>query len=207
MNKTVILVVAIIAAAAVVIVYVWSSNNRYYIMTSSKGVAYKVDRKTGKSWTLDGSEKVLHPEPVEEPEEQLLPPAEEPEEQLLPPAEKDKVKGEARFMEGSLYGYIYNGSSWIVTRVAFNVTSKGKNGSVAWNRDYSKTVHVRPLSSSAFNTESVRYLSKLDGEWTIKEVYGHPNRLPFCSASVPKWRLANCQQTRQPLRQGSVLPH
>ena len=62
-NKTVIWVVAIIAVATVAAFYVWSSHNRFYIMTSSQGIAYEVDRKTGKSWALMGVEKVPQESP------------------------------------------------------------------------------------------------------------------------------------------------
>jgi hypothetical protein len=59
MNKTVILIVVVIATALLIGFYIYSENTRYYIQSTAKGVAYKIDRKTGKTWLVAGGREVL----------------------------------------------------------------------------------------------------------------------------------------------------
>lgn len=54
MNKTAIWTVAIIVVGLVLGFYIYSQNTRYYIQAAASGVAYKIDRKTGRTWLLHG---------------------------------------------------------------------------------------------------------------------------------------------------------
>ncbi len=163
MNKTVIWVVAIIASACVAAFYVWSSHNRYYIMTSSKGIAYEVDRKTGKSWALIGTRKIA----------QESPDIKEKSERPLPYAERAKVTGNASLSYGSFSGKIYDGSSWTITRIVINVTAKDEDGSVRWCRDLSDDLEISPLETGHFSVTVTGEHGIKDSPWYIKEVYGH----------------------------------
>lgn len=61
MNKTVVWTVAIIVVGLVLVFYSYSQNTRYYIQStgSSVGVAYKIDRKTGRTWRIFGTQEDL----------------------------------------------------------------------------------------------------------------------------------------------------
>jgi hypothetical protein len=163
MNKTLILVVSIISIAIVAIFYVWSSHNRYYIMTSSKGIAYEVDRKTGKSWALYGDRKILQEgtDTRDKPEKPL------------PLAERSKITGNASLSYGSFSGKIYNGSSWTITRIVINVTAKEEDGSVRWSRDLSDNVKISPLETGHFSVIVTGDHGIKKAPWTIKEIYGY----------------------------------
>ncbi len=163
MNKTTIWIAAIIAIAAVLAFYIWSSHNRYYIMTSSKGVVYEVDRKTGKSWALIGSRKIEHNSPD----------IKERSERPLPYAEAAKITGNAELGYGTFFGNIYNGSGWVVTRVVINVTAKEDDGSVRWSRDFSDDIMIKPLNTQSFSVKVTGEHGVKEAPWNIKEVYGY----------------------------------
>ena len=138
MNKTVVAVVGIIAVVLLIGFYVWSSHNRYYIMMSSRGVAYEVDRKTGKSWMLLDKKKIPHEDITRREEE-------------LPPVEAAKVEGNAHLSYGFVAGSIYNGSTWTLTRIIVNITAMEQDGSVRWSRDFSENIKVESLQSEFFS--------------------------------------------------------
>jgi hypothetical protein len=164
MNKTAIGIAAIIAAAAVVGFYIWSTHNRYYIITSSNGIAYEVDRKTGKSWVLFGGRKI----------EQESPDTQDRPEHPLPLAEKEKITGTAGLgFDETFSGKIYNGSSWVVTRAVMNVTAKEEDGSVRWSRDFSADLKIKPLETASFSVAVTGERGIKLATWNIKEIYGY----------------------------------
>ncbi len=59
MNKTAILIVAILSATALISFLIYTENTRYIIQSTSKGVAYKIDRKTGQTWLIVGSQEKI----------------------------------------------------------------------------------------------------------------------------------------------------
>ena len=165
MNKNVIAVVSIIATAFIVVFYIWSSHNRYYIMTSSKGIAYEVDKKTGESWMLHGGKKV----PQESPERNK-----KQEEKELPFEESTKITGNASLSYGYFSGKIYNGSSWTVTKIVFNVTLKEEDGKIRWSHDFSDNVTVAPLTTEKFIISVTGGDGKFENiAWSIKQVFGY----------------------------------
>lgn len=160
MNKTIVWVAAIIAVAGVVIFYIWSSYDRYYITTSSKGIAYEVDRKTGKSWALIGGRKILQ-ESLDKPK------------RPLPGDEQIKITGNAELSYGWFSGKIYNGSSWTITRVIFKIIAKEDDGSIRWDRDFSKDVTIGPLETGKFKVLVTGDAGVKDVSWHIKQVFGY----------------------------------
>ncbi|NQU06281.1 MAG: hypothetical protein HQ568_09335 [Calditrichaeota bacterium] len=59
MNKRVIAIVSIICGTLLLGTYLFLEKNRYSIVTTEKGVAYKLDKQTGKTWFVRyGSEKL-----------------------------------------------------------------------------------------------------------------------------------------------------
>lgn len=163
MNKTAIWVTAIVAVAGVIAFWIYSSHNRYYIMTSSQGIAYEVDRKTGNSWALIGERKI----------QQESPDVKERQERPLPYDERTKVTGNAGLNYGSFSGKIYNGSTWIITRIVVNVTAKEQDGSVRWARDFSDDVKINPLETGHFSVTVTGDEGVKDAPWNIKEIYGY----------------------------------
>ena len=59
MNKTLISIVITLSLLVIIIFVIYSQNTRYYIQTASEGVAYKIDRKTGKTWMIMGNTHAL----------------------------------------------------------------------------------------------------------------------------------------------------
>ena len=48
--KAAVRIAAIFAVALVVASYIWASHSRYYLVVAAKFSAFKIDRKTGKTW-------------------------------------------------------------------------------------------------------------------------------------------------------------
>jgi hypothetical protein len=59
MKKTVILTILIVLLGLLLAFYIYSENTRYYIQSTAKGVAYKIDRRTGRTWLIAGGREVL----------------------------------------------------------------------------------------------------------------------------------------------------
>ena len=92
-------VLAVVILVAVLGAYwLYLNHNRFYIVVSSKGLAYEVDRRTGKTWVLRGSAKELQTSSDEEGLRQL------------PSTELLQLTGSASLPgTGSFYGSLYNG--------------------------------------------------------------------------------------------------
>lgn len=131
-------------------------------MTTSKGVAYEVDRRSGKTWILLGGRKI---EQIDESNvDQGL--------ESIPYADLQKLTGRASLSSYGFSGSIYNGTSWTVKEITFIVTVKEKDGSVRWSREYIDNVNIKPKTSGDvyFNVTGAKDF----GEWTwgIKEAKG-----------------------------------
>jgi len=164
MKKNAVWIIAILAVSIIAIFYIWSSHNRYYIINSSKGQAYEVDRKTGKTWVLTGGRKV----------EQKTPVYSDLQEKAFPYDQKSKVTGNAGLSGfGSFSGRIYNGSGWTVTRVVVNVKALEEDGSERWNRDFSANIKISPLKTEYFSVTVTGDHGNPNAKWYIKEIYGY----------------------------------
>lgn len=163
MNKTIIAVVGIVAVACLIAVYIWSSHNRFYIMTGSQGVAYEVDRQTGKSWMLRGARKI----PQEGGDESHQ------KEEELPYAAASKITGDAGLSYGLFSGKLYNDSDWVVTRVIVSVSAKEEDGTIRWSRDFSEAVTIRPLTTGYLSVTVSGDEGIKEAPWSIKKVFGY----------------------------------
>lgn len=163
MNRTIVAVVAILAAACLIGLYIWTSQNRYYIMTGDRGVAYEVDRKTGQSWMIFGEDKIPHQQETKSlhNEQKLTAPA-----SLL-------VTGNARLLNGSFRGKIYNGSDWTITRVVIKITAKEADGATRWSRNFSHSLTILPLSAEYFSFNVTGDEGVKDAPWVIDQVFGY----------------------------------
>lgn len=68
MNKTIVYSVAIVVIGLLVGFYIYIDNTRYSLQSTAKGVAYKIDRRTGKTWLVVGKEERLVKSETEEQE-------------------------------------------------------------------------------------------------------------------------------------------
>lgn len=59
MNKTVFVSIIIIAVSILVGFYIHTQNTRFYLQSTGKGIAYKIDRKTGQTWLIVGDRQEL----------------------------------------------------------------------------------------------------------------------------------------------------
>ena len=59
MNKTFVWAIALVLFAGLIGFYIYSQNTRYYLQSAGKGIAYKIDRKTGKTWLIAGGREIL----------------------------------------------------------------------------------------------------------------------------------------------------
>ena len=81
MNKSLLIIVFIVSIAVIIIFHIYTQNTRYYIQTTSFGRAYKIDRKTGKTWLiLGGKESLIESQGssknIISPEQNIIPPEE-----------------------------------------------------------------------------------------------------------------------------------
>ena len=141
LNKTAIAIVFIVGVFALIAYYLYLTNNRYYILTSEKGVAYEVDRRTGDTWVLHGTTKRLQEE--YRPVNRRL--------KAIPYPDKSKITGNGSLGYGSFSGKLYNGSDWTVKEVVFQITAKEEDGSVRWSRQLKKEITIEPLSTEYFS--------------------------------------------------------
>lgn len=59
MKKTLLAVVLITALTFVISLYIYSQNRRYYIISTGGGTAYKIDRRTGRTWEIRNDRQIL----------------------------------------------------------------------------------------------------------------------------------------------------
>lgn len=64
MHKSITIIIAILVAGGLAAYYLHLEHNRYEIKTTSKGIAYEVDKKTGDSWVLIGQKKIAQKTPI-----------------------------------------------------------------------------------------------------------------------------------------------
>ena len=163
MNKTVVGSVVILVIASLIGLYMWSSHNRYSVTISSSGTAYEVDKKTGKSWLLVGTDKVAQKDIIE---------------QVIPYKEAEKITGSARVGgNGYFSGKLYNGSNWTVTKIFFIVSvSETKNmepNSLKWSRTFSEEMTINPFSTKSFSIPVIDDQGIKGFSWGIEKVVGY----------------------------------
>jgi len=160
-------VVGIVSLTLLLAYYLWLSNNRFYIVSGPEGVAYQVDRRTGKTWVIFGKKKVPNDIKME------------------PLPSLDLVKGFARvyFDSCSLSGEIYNESKdWFLARIEGRVST---GGSVVWESSFAVNFAnniditdwgVEPLKKESFFAGLFGCPKGYTGEfeWYIDSAYGYP---------------------------------
>lgn len=132
-------VAGILALAGVLGYYLYLQHTRYEISSSDKSVAYVVDRKSGQTWMLAGAQKVVHNEPQKTGKLSQL-----------PYSEVTKVTGNAGFSNGFFKGNLYNGSTWSLREVTFQVSAEENDDNTRWTREYREAIHIDPFTSKEF---------------------------------------------------------
>lgn len=178
--------VGIVSLTLLLAYYLWLSNNRFYIVSGPEGVAYQVDRRTGKTWVVFGKKKVPHDIKME------------------PLPSLDLVKGFAQvdFDLCRLSGEIYNGTKdWFLARIEGRVhktsskpikegTKPIKEGMVldpleVWESSFAVSFAdniaitdwgVEPLGKERFFADLFGCPKGYTGEfeWYIDSAYGYP---------------------------------
>ena len=166
-KQVILLAITITISISVTVIIGWNMylrNNRYHLVRSIKGIAYEIDKKTGKTWVIIGDIKKIHKESlsIETSKENII----------FPSAQKIKVTGNARLRNGSFFGELYNGSNWTIKEVLFLVTVIEKNGSIRWARKFKDQLVILPLTTESFTVkvigdENIGYF-----EWRILEIWG-----------------------------------
>ena len=167
MNKTKIAIVGVVTLAGLIAFYLYVTNNRFYISPSAKGLSYKIDKRTGKTWILRGG--TMHPVTDPEPEK----PA--PQLRSFPPEERSKITGNAGLQYGTLFqGKLYNGSKWYAREVYVTITAKESDGSLRWSRQFKDDIFIGSLSTECFQIQ-VTGAKGAQISWVINDVKGYPD--------------------------------
>mgnify|MGYP001106720057 CR=1 FL=1 len=100
--------------------------------------------------------------------------------QTLPIDEKVKVTGNASFAYGykpeSFSGKIYNGSDWTITKFILRIVAKEKDDSIRWDRKFSESKTIKPLSTSSFSISVTGTEDVSSCDWYIVEVLGYKGK-------------------------------
>jgi len=166
-------VVGIVSLTFLLAYYLWLSNNRFYIVSSPEGVAYQVDRRTGKTWVVFGKKKVPHDIKME------------------PLPSLDLIKGLAQvdLYSCELSGEIYNGTKdWFLARIegrVHRVSSKLKAWESTFVVNFADGVAItdwgiEPLGRESFSVKLFgcpndwSHVEEFEFEWHIDSAYGYP---------------------------------
>jgi hypothetical protein len=163
-RTVIVVVVAICVLGGLAGYYMYLANNRYYIIGGDRGIAYEVDRVTGRTWSLIVGTKKEHQNPAGA-DESL---------KQLPWSELAKVTGNAELGSGVFSGKVYNGSAaWTIKRLVFRVTAKDKGDVERWTRDLSDDITIAPLETQGFFVTVTGDDKTESSSWTISAAYGY----------------------------------
>lgn len=151
-RRTLIIVgVVIIAAVSAIVIIYRSLNERYYVTSTGKGEVYRIDRRTGKTWLIEGStmEEVTDAQSSSTSTQRLSD---------VPASALAKISGRAGYSVQSLFaGKLYNGSNWYVERIrirVFAVSTDVEEGS-AWSRYFNDDIYLSPEATGTFQVDTL----------------------------------------------------
>jgi len=172
MQKTILGIVALIVFGAVVAYYSYLDHNRFKVTTTtSHGIAYEVDTKTGESWMLAGATKVRQEDPkafgkatektIELPHEALT--------MLHGTAAVSRIN--------HIECAIYNGSNYEVTELYVRVVVKNEVGNDEIDRIYMMSPEYSsrgglPFKNTNFETDLGFELNGREWSWRITKAIG-----------------------------------
>ncbi|HSV72556.1 MAG TPA: hypothetical protein VLH79_02215 [Chthonomonadales bacterium] len=145
--------------------------HRYTLINAgSPGVAYQIDRKTGRTWMIRGGVKR---EQIDPEQEKLI---NESLTQRLPVEAWAKVTGNAALSgySGTFSGRLYNGTEWIITRFVIEVKCMEADGSERWTRAFRVDQEIPPLTTEPFSFAVTGQQGDPKFEWSISDLFGRP---------------------------------
>ena len=172
--------VAVTVIVAALVAFAFKSRDHFYMVTDSRGQTFRIDKTTGQTWRIQGSQmtEVEKQEPQKaEPKKTL---------KALPLDEIAKLEGKAgvSVSRDSISGQIYNGSSWDVSELTVSVTGKALDGNKIWTRKFKVGFYapspVAPLSVGKFMFEIGDYFMKYDASTPFVDnnwAYNRANKL------------------------------
>lgn len=140
-----------------------SSNDRYSIISVGDGKSHKIDRKTGKTWLIQGQKvEELHGPDFEVSEPPLT---------NVPSNELEQVNGTANYAIDALFGgKLYNGSEWQIRRI--RVLIESAPGQPEWSRYFWDDVTLQPESTGTFQVDTMDGHRANAVTWKIVEAKG-----------------------------------
>jgi len=161
-----ILVTIAAIAIAAICVFGWlkhSETQRYYMVPSKDGVTYKIDRKTGRTWSMRGGrvEEVKTPNP-------------KPSTHELPGYVTAEITGRGGYYSfTSLFtGNLYNPTDYHIKSITFIIQNE-KTGSQKWRRKFTDAVNISPKSTGSFQFDTIDGDTAGANDWSIESVSGH----------------------------------
>jgi len=155
-------VVVISILAAVVLVF-RASNQRYYLAPGKNGIAYKIDRKTGKTWFVRGTS--LREIDESQPERQLS---------ALPESTVASLTGTAGYSVRSLFsGRVYNSSDWHIRELRIRIWNEPNEENEEWSRTFIDQVFISPEATGSFQVDTVDGNRAEANNWTIVSAKGY----------------------------------
>jgi len=166
MQKTILGITALIVFGAVVAYCSYLDHNRYKVTSTSNGIAYEVDTKTGKSWMLAGATKTQQEDRI------VVEKAAK-----LPHEERTQLHGTAAVSNiNYIECNIYNGSNYKVTELYVRDTVKNGAGDDEINRVYMMSPTYgssgMPLRITEFTTDLGFKLKCHKWSWVITKAIG-----------------------------------
>ncbi len=171
-QKAVVITAAALVLGGLIGYRFYLEAHRYTITNAgAPGVAYELDRKTGRTWMITGDTKT---EQVDPEQEKLI---NQSLTQQLPTQEWSKVTGNAGFSRYSdtFDGKLYNGTNWVITRFVIKVRCMEADGSERWTRDFRVDERIVPLTTESFSFAVTGQQGDPKFEWSISDLRGIPN--------------------------------
>ena len=156
MYKTIISIVAILFIAVLIGWYIYLQNTRFTIVGTNTDIAYKIDKKTGDSWTIYSGRlrRNINLDDNQERERfQTLPIGEKAKVEKIKRTSKSKDVSTEQMIglwDNELSGNLYNGSSWTIEELIIKVKAIEKDGSIRWNREFHTYTTIQPLTTGTF---------------------------------------------------------
>lgn len=173
MRKTIISTVSIMVFGMALVFFVHSSNNRFALVINEDGKTYQIDKRSGKTWLIEGDKKT----PLDDP----AAPRPKLEEFEVAPEELKKLQVEGRINKGTFFGKLYNGTDQPLTRVTFKVNAREADGRLRWSRDFTEGMFVKPQTTGRFAITVTDGDDVGDVSWTVMKAFTRP--LPNGSAA------------------------
>lgn len=159
----------IVAAAIIILLslyWAWLRSQRYTLLNGANGMAYRIDRATGETVAIRGTESWLVPTPQDESDLANAP------ETVV--SDIHGRGGLSEYNKGIFFANLHNASSWTLRQVRF-MLFREVNGQTAWSRVYSVPCYLKPESTEKFEFETVdAHLREGEFGWRVIDAKGTP---------------------------------